>query len=148
MVNLERVGGLGSRPDDVLILSDCDSGVRKLAGALGWTEELEALWEESNPEKGKASEGKPEDVIKTKDEKLEDEVKKLTEEVDSALKISEDHDKMVRSQIGSRNGEEKPQSGELVAAQQQTEADGRIGDADKSAKSEFQQTNEKGRDEL
>ncbi|EGP86669.1 uncharacterized protein MYCGRDRAFT_100618 [Zymoseptoria tritici IPO323] len=42
LINQERVGGLGGRSDDVLILGDCDDGVRKLAEACGWTEELEA----------------------------------------------------------------------------------------------------------
>ncbi|KAH8897228.1 NAD-dependent deacetylase sirtuin-2 [Thozetella sp. PMI_491] len=44
LFNMERVGGLGSRPDDVLELGDCDSGVRRLADHLGWRDELEAMW--------------------------------------------------------------------------------------------------------
>ncbi|KAK0628235.1 DHS-like NAD/FAD-binding domain-containing protein [Bombardia bombarda] len=44
LFNLERVGSLGSHADDVLVLGDCDSGVRLLADALGWREELEATW--------------------------------------------------------------------------------------------------------
>lgn len=44
LFNLERVGSLGSRPDDVLVLGDCDSGVRKLADELGWGGELDATW--------------------------------------------------------------------------------------------------------
>lgn len=46
LFNLERVGSLGSRSDDVLVLGDCDSGVRKLAGELGWGAELDATWRE------------------------------------------------------------------------------------------------------
>lgn len=46
LFNLQRVGDLGSRPDDVLCLGDCDSGVRQLADALGWREELESMWED------------------------------------------------------------------------------------------------------
>lgn len=46
LFNLERVGSLGSRPDDVLVLGDCDSGVRKLADELGWGGELDAIWRE------------------------------------------------------------------------------------------------------
>lgn len=44
LFNLDRVGDLGSRVDDVLELGDCDTGVRKLADALGWRDELEAMW--------------------------------------------------------------------------------------------------------
>ncbi|KAK5254007.1 Sir2 histone deacetylase Hst2, partial [Exophiala xenobiotica] len=51
LINLEKVGGLGSRPDDVLMLGDCDAGVRKFADALGWRDELEELWETTNPTK-------------------------------------------------------------------------------------------------
>ncbi|KAH8879345.1 NAD-dependent deacetylase sirtuin-2 [Thozetella sp. PMI_491] len=51
LFNLEQVGNMGSRPDDVLVLGDCDSGVRKLADALGWREELEAKWRETVGEK-------------------------------------------------------------------------------------------------
>lgn len=46
LFNLERVGSLGSRPDDVLVLGDCDSGVRKLADELGWGAQLDATWRE------------------------------------------------------------------------------------------------------
>lgn len=46
LFNKERVGSLGSRPDDVLVLGDCDSGVRKLADELGWGGELDATWRE------------------------------------------------------------------------------------------------------
>ncbi|KAI9761666.1 MAG: hypothetical protein M4579_000900 [Chaenotheca gracillima] len=97
LINLERVGGLGSRSDDVLLLEDCDKGIRKLATALGWLDELEALWEETNPNKGKAEEQGP---PKDKNEKLEDEIEKLTGEVDQSLKIADEHGVRVRDQIG------------------------------------------------
>ncbi|CAK7209268.1 Sir2 histone deacetylase Hst2 [Sporothrix bragantina] len=44
LFNREAVGDLGSRADDVLALGSCDAGVRKLADALGWRDELETLW--------------------------------------------------------------------------------------------------------
>ncbi|KAI2611853.1 NAD-dependent deacetylase sirtuin-2 [Hypoxylon sp. NC1633] len=44
LFNLERVGDLGTRADDVLCLDDCDAGIRRLADALGWRGELEAVW--------------------------------------------------------------------------------------------------------
>ncbi|KAF2211369.1 hypothetical protein CERZMDRAFT_112803 [Cercospora zeae-maydis SCOH1-5] len=52
LINKERVGNLGTRADDVLLLEDCDSGVRRLAEACGWLEELEAL---SAPDKYEAT---------------------------------------------------------------------------------------------
>lgn len=44
LFNLDKVGSLGSRRDDVLVLGECDEGVRELADALGWREELEGKW--------------------------------------------------------------------------------------------------------
>lgn len=94
LINLERVGGLGSRPDDVLLLGDCDAGVRKLAAAFGWEEELEALWETTNPDKeAREAEMAP---LPTKDERLQDEVERLTSEVDRTLGISEAYEHKVR----------------------------------------------------
>ncbi|PYH47746.1 SIR2 family NAD-dependent protein deacylase [Aspergillus saccharolyticus JOP 1030-1] len=100
LINMERVGGLGSRPDDVLVLGDCDTGVRRLARALGWEEELEALWEATNlPEEcgAQTAEATP---LRTREEKLQEEVERLTEEVDRTLGISQEYEKRVRQQLG------------------------------------------------
>ncbi|KAL8762391.1 MAG: hypothetical protein Q9184_001605 [Pyrenodesmia sp. 2 TL-2023] len=88
LVNSERVGGLGSRADDVLLLGDCDEGVRKLASAVGWLEELEALFETHHPKQSSHAQSK---VSKTQDDRLEDEIAKITEDVDVALRISSQH---------------------------------------------------------
>ena len=88
LINQERVGDLGSHPDDILLLGDCDEGVRKLAEAVGWDEELEALWRSVNPD---AEVKKKETVKKSKDEMLEEEIDGLTKEVDKSLKVSNEH---------------------------------------------------------
>ncbi|KAH7037274.1 DHS-like NAD/FAD-binding domain-containing protein, partial [Microdochium trichocladiopsis] len=44
LFNLQRVGDLGTRPDDVLCLDSCDAGVRRLAEHLGWIDDLEDMW--------------------------------------------------------------------------------------------------------
>ncbi|KAF6803554.1 Sir2 family protein, partial [Colletotrichum musicola] len=44
LLNREKVGQMGRRADDVVELGACDAGVRKLAGLLGWADELEDLW--------------------------------------------------------------------------------------------------------
>ncbi|KAI9673928.1 MAG: Sir2 histone deacetylase Hst2 [Caeruleum heppii] len=94
LVNSEQVGGLGSRADDVLILEDCDAGVAKLAAALGWKEELERLQQELNPQPV-AEESK-----KTKDELVEEEVEKLTRDVESALKLTDQHNEDIKKEFG------------------------------------------------
>jgi NAD+-dependent protein deacetylase SIR2 len=92
LINLEQVGSLGSRPDDVLILKKCDDGVRELAAACGWLEELEEMWAATGtryviPLAEKPKDEKP----KSPDEVLEEEVAKLTKEVEESLKITESH---------------------------------------------------------
>ena len=98
LINLERVGGLGSRPDDVLILGDCDAGVRRLAAALGWESDLEALWDETSLEKITTDDS--EKVAQSdKNEMLEDQITNLTREVDQSLKISDDHTSRLRQHL-------------------------------------------------
>ena len=88
LINMDRVGGLGSRPDDVLLLEDCDGGVRKLADALGWRNELEALWQSTRP---KASAITIEEDARDEQTKLDDKVAELTQSIDRTLKLSNDH---------------------------------------------------------
>ncbi|KAL8954030.1 MAG: hypothetical protein Q9222_000152 [Ikaeria aurantiellina] len=99
LLNLERVGGLGSRPDDVLLLGDCDEGVRTLARALGWLEELEAL------AKGQSSkqddDGKSDNSRLLLDSTLDDEIAKITEEVDDSLHISSEFQSSIQSDLSS-----------------------------------------------
>ncbi|KID85195.1 NAD-dependent deacetylase sirtuin-2 [Metarhizium guizhouense ARSEF 977] len=93
LLNLERVGRLGTRPDDVVELGECDEGIRKLADALGWRDELEACWravvghEEADRQLrsagGRGREGEVE---------VEDEVRKLAEGVEEALRLGESED--------------------------------------------------------
>ncbi|KAK5714488.1 Sir2 histone deacetylase Hst2 [Elasticomyces elasticus] len=98
LINKERVGDLGTGTDDVLLLEDCDSGVRKLAEACGWLEELENLWAETaRPGQGEAQSGTV-GVAKSKDEALEDEIETLTRQVDEMLNLSKWHEEKVRSE--------------------------------------------------
>jgi NAD+-dependent protein deacetylase SIR2 len=96
LINLERVGGLGSRPDDVLLLGDCDEGVRKFADALGWRDELESMWKETNPQKGQV---KPPEPPKSRQERLDEEIEKLTEDIDTSLKINVEISKRLKEEL-------------------------------------------------
>ncbi|EGD95310.1 SIR2 family histone deacetylase [Trichophyton tonsurans CBS 112818] len=110
LINLERAGSMGSRPDDVLILGDCDSGVRRLAEAFGWLDELEKLWAETCPELGIGSKLVSEKQDKepaSKDERLHDEVDRLSAEVESALKASREHETRTKAQLEALLAEEK-----------------------------------------
>lgn len=100
LINQERVGTLGSRADDVLLLGDCDSGVRMLAAAMDWAEELEALWTETNKTKLGPIQKYPELASQSfKDGYLDYQIAELTREVEQALKVSEEHDAMVREKL-------------------------------------------------
>lgn len=91
LINLEAVGTMGSRADDVLILGDCDAGVRKLADACGWLEELEEMWAKTAPASAVDRLGKKDEKELSKDEKLEAEIDKLTKDVDETLKLGREH---------------------------------------------------------
>lgn len=112
LINLEQAGSMGSRADDVLLLGDCDEQVRLLAEACGWGEELEEMWAKTAPKvalerlgEGKEGERKGEgkEKEKTADEILEEEVQKLTREVEKTLKLTESHKERVRE--GLKKGE-------------------------------------------
>ena len=92
LINMEQVGTLGSRPDDVLILKDCDTGVKELAAALDWSEELDELWAATKKD-GQFVPGQVEKVEKSRDELLQDQVEKLTQDIDKTLKIGKDQQK-------------------------------------------------------
>jgi len=112
LINLEEAGSLGSRADDVLLLGDCDTQVRKLAEACGWLEELEEMWAATAPKAaldrldGKKEEKAKPEKPKTADELLEEEVRKLTKEVEETLKLTQNHEERVRK--GLEKGE-KPE---------------------------------------
>ncbi|KAI8938887.1 hypothetical protein NX059_004745 [Plenodomus lindquistii] len=83
LINAEKVGCMGERADDVLLLKACDEGVRELASCVGWLEELEELWATT----ARADEPPKEEKKKSRDEILQDEVDKLTKEVEENLKL-------------------------------------------------------------
>lgn len=116
LINLTKAGSIGSRADDVLVLEDCDTGVVKLAEALGCKDELESLFAEVNPEeaakrskKEGAEEAKPE---LSWDEKLREEIDRLTEGVEHTLEISKSHEDRVREQLEGLDIKDKDPSSE------------------------------------
>ncbi|PVH94190.1 NAD-dependent deacetylase sirtuin-2 [Periconia macrospinosa] len=102
LINSEQVGLLGSRADDVLLLEDCDTGVRKLAEACGWLEELESLWAMTAAGKPQIKKEKVEEPKKTRDERLADEVDKLTQEVEKSLKLHKEQHEWLANHIDNK----------------------------------------------
>lgn len=97
LLNLDHVGDFGSRVNDVEALMPCDDAVRKLCQLLGWEEELEKLWAETDlkkPEKEKAEEtkktvaGEPQASEWDKKGTLDEVVEKMAKEV-GAVKLED-----------------------------------------------------------
>lgn len=85
LFNMERVGSLGTLADDVLVLGDCDSGVRKLADELGWADELEAEWRRVVGEKEASRQLRS---AEDRQAELHDEVEELADKVEAGLNIN------------------------------------------------------------
>lgn len=80
LFNMEKVGQIGTRSDDVMELGDCDAGIRKLADALGWRDELENLWRQTvgDAEADRQLGGREKDDV-------QDEVERLAAEVGAVV---------------------------------------------------------------
>lgn len=93
LFNMEQVGDIGERADDVLELGPCDVGVLKFAEELGWLEELNALWTEMVGEEEVGRQRKRQGVAGEDLEKVEDEiVESLTARVEG-IDLKEGADK-------------------------------------------------------
>ncbi|KAK3114764.1 Sir2 histone deacetylase Hst2 [Teratosphaeriaceae sp. CCFEE 6253] len=115
LINKERVGSLGTGTDDVLLLGDCDTGVKRLAEACGWLEELEELWAATAPAEADEAETHRVEAVKSKDERLDDEITKLTKDIDETLNLSKWHQEKIR-------GETMPKASSSPAKQQESSA--------------------------
>lgn len=125
LINLERVGGLGSRSDDVLVLGDCDDGVRKFADAMGWRDELEAMWADTDPDKGKP---KAKEVPKSKQEELDADIEKLTKDIDKSLKINAEKSRQLEQELAPKTDVRPAVNGDKVlSAPSKTTADSENG---------------------
>jgi NAD+-dependent protein deacetylase SIR2 len=103
LINSEQVGHLGSRADDVLLLEDCDSGVKKLAEACGWLEELENLWAKTaNGRVQGEKKKKVEKPKKNRDERLADEIDQLTQEVEKSLKLHQEQHEWLANHVDNK----------------------------------------------
>lgn len=104
LVNREKVGDIGNRDEDVCILGGCDGGVRKLADALGWREELETLWKEVVAEKETEIDGFGDE------ERIDDLIEKYASKMQQSRGISDGHKHMLEEHLGAKfAGVLKPQ---------------------------------------
>lgn len=116
LINREQVGDMGSRPDDVLLIEDCDAGVRTLAEACGWSEELETLWAETE----RPEEPQEEKPKQSRDEQLQDEVDKLTKEVEETLQLGKAQHAWLEKHVDTKIAR-KEEQGSLNPTQEKSE---------------------------
>lgn len=86
LFNMERVGSLGTRPDDVLALGDCDANVCTLADELGWLDELHKLWEDTV---GEAETERQLKGIRDRKKKMLKEMDELTKRIGAGLTMDD-----------------------------------------------------------
>lgn len=86
LFNMEQVGSLGTRPDDVLALGDCDANVCTLADELGWLDELHKLWEDTV---GEAETERQLKGIRDRKKKMLKEMDELTKRIGAGLTIDD-----------------------------------------------------------
>ena len=121
LFNLERVGSFGTQADDVMVLGDCDTGIRKLADELGWREELEEAWRElvGDEEAERQMQGATKRVAA-----LHDEVNKLAEEVEEILHIDDKGGAKDAESKETQKGQETPEA--IVAQPATGEAEAKL----------------------
>jgi NAD-dependent histone deacetylase SIR2 len=110
LINLERVGDLGSRPNDVVKLGDCDTIVKELCEELGWIEELNRLWDttaetvDQNKAKGKTK--RDEEALANnrgdqdaQDAKIAAQVEAISRVIQERLRIVDEHTNSALAEI-------------------------------------------------
>lgn len=119
LINIDRVGNFGSKPDDVILLGKCDDIVRDLCKELGWEKELQKAWEKTKY----TVELLEDEAEEEPDERLKDELEKLTDQLGKQLAIDRE-DQIVAKQAAeeavaarlSKLAESNQDEDELVAS--------------------------------
>ncbi|KAJ7069490.1 class I sirtuins SIR2 family protein [Mycena amicta] len=95
LINLDRVGGIGRRPKDTVLLGKCDEVVLELCQALGWEKELMELWAQTEtkepavPHEAEQEVEVEETEKKKEDAKSENLVEAITEAIGRQLNLEE-----------------------------------------------------------
>ncbi|OAA52612.1 SIR2 family histone deacetylase [Beauveria brongniartii RCEF 3172] len=129
LFNMEKVGQIGTRPDDVVSLGPCDDGVRQLAAELGWADELEEMW------RGIVGEEEADRQLRSQKERskeVDEEVQRLTENVETALRIH-DEDSASNEAVASKSRQSEEADPSDNVSEQSTEASAKTEDAGKGS---------------
>ncbi|RDW68840.1 NAD-dependent protein deacetylase hst2-2 [Aspergillus mulundensis] len=100
LVNREIVGDFGSRENDVLVLGDCDDGLREFARKLGLEEELEIVWKDAV--KRKEAELERDNWDDGNAPTLEECVASAAEKMNMRMGVSEGHRRMLQGHLADK----------------------------------------------
>ncbi|KAL5531064.1 hypothetical protein ACEPAG_3940 [Sanghuangporus baumii] len=117
LVNLDHVGGWGSRSNDVACLMPVDKAVRQLCSLLGWEEELDALWAATDMTMKNRIEPSSEKAVTVKEtaEKREEEPEEREKVEEKQKKVSEAKEEEARKAT-----EEKEKKEVVVEVKEET----------------------------
>ncbi|CAK5270514.1 unnamed protein product [Mycena citricolor] len=114
LINFERVGTIGHRPNDLVLLGKCDEIVRDLCRELGWEKDLDRLWAETKSvEKKSEQETGPGPEPEPEPESAADLVETITEAIGKQLNLDETADEESDDEAagdvdGGKKVEDKP----------------------------------------
>ncbi|KAL5536524.1 HST2 [Sanghuangporus sanghuang] len=119
LVNLDHVGGWGSRSNDVACLMPCDKAVRQLCNLLGWEDELDALWAVTDMTMKNRIEPSAEKAVTAKEPAEERE--EVKEELEERKEVEEKQKKVaeVKEEEAHKVTEEKEKK-EVVEVKEET----------------------------
>jgi len=146
LINLDKVGGIGSGKNDLVLLGKCDDILRDLAKELGWEDELDKEWA-TTAESLDIHEAMPDAPTKAKDmtdeAKLDRELEKIVDKVGGALTISDNVKPEVKADEPIRDSSG---TSEDVKAKEETNAQPKIPqrDAEEGERSSEPQAEVKG----
>jgi NAD+-dependent protein deacetylase SIR2 len=111
LINLDKVGEIGSGKNDLVLLGKCDDIIRDLAKEIGWEDELDKEWAATAGSLD-IHEATPDAPTKAKDltdeAKLDRELEKIVDKVAGALTVSDNDkpgvkaDESIRDSSGTR----------------------------------------------
>ncbi|KAL4905607.1 NAD-dependent protein deacetylase hst2-2 [Aspergillus multicolor] len=100
LINREIVGELGLHDNDILVLGDCDKGLREFARKLGWGEDLETVWKDAVERK--EIELKKDNWDDGNAPTLEECVAIAAEKMNMLMGVSEGHRRMLEGHLGDK----------------------------------------------
>ena len=106
LINLDKVGGMGSGKKDLVLLGKCDDIIRDLARELGWEDELDAEWARTSASLDTDEATPTEEDDRTDGTKLDLEVEKITQKVEGALSISEKDKSRAKADVSTGSNSE------------------------------------------